>query len=236
MIAVLILLIILVAFVLSFLGATLIVWLMARLLMLIIPLSIFEAMLLGTLLSGVAVFIIFWTAEIFSSMTEYLDEFRPGNSRFRTLHHPERSSSQEIIHRAEYDVIPESRFYNSASERTWEKWLQMEIANDIYAEFQAESHTVSNLNDAQIQELAIRLADFGIGMLKRKTARARKLTITKSTLAREVEKNGQRSYDDAILKLAVAAFNMNVEFYNAELLDVIREQAWSQRATIGDDE
>lgn len=227
-------------FLLSFSGMTLVVWLMARLLMFIFPLSIFEAMLLSSIFSSFGAYNV-WK---FSGLGDMLDNLNQTADLIADEMQREKSTDSKIFEelatfreyeRDTYKFIPNKRFYDSSSQRTWENWLLKEIANDIYAEFQHKTNVVPNLNETQSQELAIRLAEFGINILKRKTARARKLTITKNQLVREIEKNGQRAYDDMIIKLAVSAQNMNIDYYYQPLLEVVHNKHWQQPATINDD-
>jgi hypothetical protein len=98
--------------------------------------------------------------------------------------------------------------------------------------FQDEPRTVSNMNDTQVQELALRLSDLALAIIKRKTGRARDLTVNLSTLKRELQRVGQRAYDDKILQLAVNAININMDYYENELFEVIRTQAWDELADV----
>ncbi len=132
----------------------------------------------------------------------------------------------------EYQTIPLNRFYASSKERTWEAWLQAELANDVYAEFQDAPNTVAHLNHAQLQELAIRLAEAGVNIIKRKTGRARHLSTNLTDLRRELNNMGQRAYDEDILRMALSAINMNLNFFEEPLREVIRAQEWDQPATI----
>jgi len=224
-----------VVFLFAFSGMTLVVWVMARVLMLIFPFSIFEAMLLSTFFSSFAAYVLAKFSGITEEINEEVDRARQLNNHIRTVRLPSSELDTRSFDRDDYKYIPDERFYKSASDRTWENWLLKEIANDVYAEFQHKSNVLPNLNDAQTRELAIRLTEFSVEILKRKTARARKLTITKNQLMREVEKNGQRAYDDAIVKLAVSAHNMNMGYYYDTLIDVVHDKKWTQAATIEDE-
>lgn len=228
----------LLVFLLSFSGMTLVIWIMARLLMLIFPFSLFEAMLLSTFFSSFATYALMRfhgiTEDVHGEIKE-IEKSSTLHNHFRTARLSDIELDRSDFDRDDYKYISDTRFYKDSSERTWENWLRKEIANDIYAEFQQKSKAVSNLNDTQSQELAVRLAEFGVNILKRKTSRTRKLTITKNQLTREVEKNGQRAYDDMIIRLAVAAQNMNMGFYYDTLIEVVRNNQWNQQATIDDE-
>ncbi|MCB0075602.1 MAG: hypothetical protein KDE20_29310, partial [Caldilineaceae bacterium] len=102
----------------------------------------------------------------------------------------------------------------------------------IYAEFQEAPSSISHLNPSQAQELAIRLSEAGLNIIKRKTGRARRLSINLNDLRRELNRMGQKAYDDDILQMALAAINMNLNFFSNDLRDVIRGQKWEELAEI----
>ncbi len=182
--------------------------------------SYFEATLLSTIFALITFYILRAVARLFipAELTQ-----KGGVDRWDT---PENERPDE------YQTIPMGRFYESAKERTWENWLQAEVANDIYAEFQDAPSTVANLNHTQLQELSIRLAQAGVNMIKRKTGRARRLSSTLNDLRRELNNMGQRAYDEDILRMALSAINMNLNFFEDPLREVIRSQQWDQLATI----
>ncbi len=127
-----------------------------------------------------------------------------------------------------YDDIPASRFFKTAKERTWETWCRYEIANDIYVEFQAAPKRITPMGDRQLQELAIRLADTAVAILKAKSSRAKRLEITKAALERQMTKSGQRPYDDDILGLAVDAIGESVSYYYEDFIAVIQGRLWNE--------
>ena len=131
-----------------------------------------------------------------------------------------------------YQTIAKSRFYQQAEDRTWEAWLRAELANDIYVEFQDAPDAVTHLNDPQAQDLAIRLADAAISILKRRTNRARRMAVTLADFQRELQRIGQRAYNDEMLHLVLAATNMNLHYYANILKNVIYNRAWNEPATI----
>ncbi|MEE8391785.1 MAG: hypothetical protein V3S14_13455 [Anaerolineae bacterium] len=128
----------------------------------------------------------------------------------------------------DYDDIPASRFFKTVTEQTWETWFRYEIANDIYVEFQAAPKRIAPMGDRQLQELAIRLADTAVAILKAKSSRAKRLEITKATLERQMTKTGQRPYDDDILNLAVNAIGENLDYYYEDFIEVIRGKLWNE--------
>ena len=129
-----------------------------------------------------------------------------------------------------YDRIPTSRFYKTPSDMTWEAWLRSEIANDIYMEFQEDGNAVSYLNVSQAQELAIRLSGLAISILKRKKASSNNLAISKAALRQELTRTKQKPYGDRIMELALDAINMNVDYYNSDLVEIIRGKKWNELA------
>jgi hypothetical protein len=188
------------------------------LLRLFLPFSLFEATLLGALFAVLTIYFVFWVFRNFGPPMA----FQLGDVE---------EDEREIASRA-YKTIPTTRFYKTPAERTWTAWLRYELANDIYAEFQDAPHTLSNMNDRQLQELAIRLADMTLSLLKRKTARTKNLNVTLGALRQEMQRQGQRAYDDDILRLALNAIHLNTDFYQAELLDLIREGGWDDPANV----
>lgn len=204
----------------AFAAVTLIAWGAGWLLRLFFTLSFFESIVLGLLLSACAVYVMLTVARLLA----------PEDSlRLPSMGNRERQDEEE---ERDYKQIISTRFYKSANERTWSAWLRREIANDIYMGFQDEPRTVSNMNETQVQELALRLSDLALAILKRKTGRARDLSINVSTLKRELQRVGQRAYDDKILQLAVSAINVNMDYYENELFEVIRTQTWDDVADV----
>lgn len=177
--------------------------------------SLFEATLLGTLFG---VIIVYTLRNIVRTL---LPDGRGGAWT-------DDDEEQETDH----ETIAQERFFKSNEERTWDAWLRAELANDIYAEFQDAPKGISNLNSIQSQELSIRLAEAGINIIKRKTGRTRRLSINLNDLRRELNRMGQRAYDDDILMMALAAINMNLNFFSDDLREVIRGQKWEELAEI----
>lgn len=186
--------------------------------------SYFEATLLATIFAVITLALLRTLARLFLPA-----ELLPTEERTAwNLDEDERTD--------EYDSIPQTRFYQSAAERTWEAWLKAEVANDIYAELQDAPSTVTNLNQSQLRELAIRLAEAAINIIKRKTGRARRLSVNLNDLRRELNRMGQRPYEDDILRLALSAINMNLNFFEEPIREVIRAQEWEEPATMPESE
>lgn len=183
-----------------------------------LALTFFESLVLATLMSAGAVYVMITVGRLLAPE----DNFRL----------PTMGSSTQAEEERDYKQIATARFYKSDDDRTWNSWLRREIANDIYVGFQDEPRAVSNMNDTQVQELALRLSDLALAILKRKTPRARDLNVTLNALKRELQRVGQRAYDDKILQLAVNAINLNMDYYENDIFEVIRTQAWDELADV----
>lgn len=195
-----------------------VVYLMGWLIRLLLPLSLFESLVVSSLLTSMTVLV---TRAV---LNFFLPADSPSLSNFR-------SDSQPDWVEPTVAEIPTTRFYKSADERTWEMWLNREIANDIYADFQLDPEPIRTLNDSQRQELAIRLASLSVSILKRKNSGSKNLEINANAIRREMERIGQKVYEADILAVAVDAVNTNVDYYEDELSSIIRERSWNQIAT-----
>jgi hypothetical protein len=105
--------------------------------------------------------------------------------------------------------IPSSRFYESEETKTWEAYFRYGLANNINLEFESNPRATGRMNESQVQELSIRLADVIVGLLKRRSARKR-LVVTVAELKKYMESLGQKPYDDDILMLATKAVNIGL--------------------------
>lgn len=186
-----------------------------------LPFTLFEATILSTFFAAVTVYW-FWRLVTIIAPPEVWQQ-------------PVREQRDEEEEQS-YQTIAKSRFYQQEEERTWESWLREELANDIYVEFQDAPDTVDNLSDPQAQEMAIRLADAAINILKRRTSRARRLAVTLADFQRELHRIGQRAYNDEMLNLVLLATNMNLHYYANVLKNVIYNRRWNEPATIPEEE
>jgi hypothetical protein len=179
------------------------------LLTLFFPFSLFEASLLGLIASVIVG--TFWYNLVGSipnlKSTQY-DEFEDEEDE-------------------DFDSIPASRFFKSNTDKTWEGWLRYQLANDIYTEFQEEEHPIISKGEKQAQELAIRLADIVIPILKTKSPKAKRLTVTLPALKQQMNRIGQRPYDDDILNSTVMAVNWNLDYNYETIMEVIRAKSWN---------
>ncbi len=176
---------------------------------LFLPFSLFEGALLGLISAGMVAFALhrILSSEI-SPFSDYEDE---DGELFDILDG--------------YEVIPENRFYKNNAGKTWEAWVKHEIANGIYEEMQDSDVSFGSMGKRQLQELAIRLADIGVAVLKTK-AKNRTLRVTVSNLRSQMKKINQRPYDNDILELAADAINNELEY--EEITDVVRGKLWKQ--------
>jgi hypothetical protein len=136
-------------------------------------------------------------------------------------------NDEEFDEEDDYNRISSSRFFKNDAERTWETWLRYHLANGVYMEFQDSPQPVAPMGDKQQQELAIRLADLSIALLKSKSPRGRRVNVNMTDLKRQMDKMGQRHYDDNILQLAIMALNEELVYHTDEILDVIRLKLWN---------
>lgn len=126
-------------------------------------------------------------------------------------------------------LIPEERVFKSESDHTLENQYRFEIANQIYEEFQDAPSQFSSMNDKQQQELALRLAEIALAILKNKPARAAQLNISKNAFKKQMQKMNQQPYGDDILDTALMGIN-NYIFENFEdLSESIHQKDWQDR-------
>ncbi|RIK41229.1 MAG: hypothetical protein DCC55_12630 [Chloroflexi bacterium] len=215
--------VVLLLFGVSFGAVTLISLGAAWLLRLFLPLTLFESALLGFVFAAAALYLLI---TVVSAIGPPAASWAPRRTA--------RFADEEAEGR-EYKQIAPTRFYQNPAERTWEAFLTHEIANDIYMDLQDAPSVTSPMNDSQVQELSIRLAQIGLAILKRKTARARDLSVNLSAVKREMQRMGQRPYDDDILRVAVDGINANVDYYADELYEIIRTQGWNKPAELEDE-
>ncbi|HEY85253.1 MAG TPA: hypothetical protein G4N96_09110 [Chloroflexi bacterium] len=183
---------------------------------LFLPFSLFEGSLLGLISAGMVAFALqrILSSEI-SPFSDYADD--DDDDLFDILD--------------DHEVIPENRFYKDKASKTWEAWVKHEIANGIYEEMQDSDVSFASMGKQQLQELAIRLADIGVAVLKTK-AKNRTLRVTVANLRSRMKKINQRPYDHDILELAAEAINDELEY--EETIDVIRGKLWKDSCDMFD--
>ena len=220
-------LVIALVFSLGFIVMVGIVYAMSWLLRWFFPLGLFESLVVSALLTWM-------TALVANAIIGFF--FNPNSMRTPFSSFAAEPKWKDLeLNDPELTKISRTRLYKSDNERTWEAWLTYEIANDIYADFQIDPQTVAAMNDSQRQELAIRLAELGVAILKRKTSASRNFQVNANAVRRELERIGQKPYDSDLITVAVDAINVNVDYYGDELASVIRNRLWQQLATVVED-
>jgi hypothetical protein len=142
--------------------------------------------------------------------------------RGTTYADPDEDEEDEV-----YDAIPSSRF-TERSGRTFQTWCEYELSNAIYSGFQDQPQQVAFMNASQQQELAIRLAQSAVAVLKGKTARSTSLHLTHAQFERQLKQVGQRPYDSGLMDMAVAAVNDELDINEEAYQHIIKLRLWNQ--------
>jgi len=179
---------------------------------LFLPFSLFEA----TLLVMIAALVI-WT--IWRNILRSADTFNF-------------YEDEEETEEPDLNEIPMSRFCRTDADRTWENWFRYLIANTVYEDFLDSPGLIPQMNERQLQELSIRLADAAIAALKRKSPRTKRLRVTRGMLKHEIIGMGQQPYDDDILDTAVSAIEVELISSQEELREVVRGKLWDEPADV----
>ena len=143
------------------------------------------------------------------------------------------SESEEDENDLEADEIPESRFWRTNAERTWENWLRYLIANSVYEDLLDSPHWVDVMSEEQLQERSIRLADAALETLKTKAPRTTRLRVSKGRLKHEMTKTGQSPYEDGVLNVAIPAVNAVLAGMEGVLRRIIKDQLWDETVGVG---
>lgn len=186
-------------------------WIWSRFL----PLTLFEASLL-TMLATFAV--IFSVVRFFGG---------PHTNSFVDL--PDYEDWEEDDEE-EY-TIPTTRFWKRMENRTREKVFHYVLSNEIYDNASLTPQARGLMNDQQLQELAIRLGEIAIQVLKRKRRNVRTLAINVGQLRQEMQKMGLQPYDDDMLRLTAETVNDLLEEDEEEIgffADMIRNKRWQE--------
>jgi hypothetical protein len=179
-------------------------WLLIKLL----PLTLFEGALLILLAT---IFVLYVAVKMLSDIPR-----------------PDSNGLPPAISLSDDDAIPDDRFWQSADEKTNEAWFRYAIANELYEDI-SDMELDLTLGKAQQKELAIRLTDIVVAVLKVRNYRknARRVAITLPQLKEQMEKLGQRPYDDDILETAVSTVNIRLS-YDEELVDIVINKTWNE--------
>ena len=120
--------------------------------------------------------------------------------------------------------IPVQRFARTEEDRTNENWFRYELANGITLNIKSSSQARGLMNDTQIQELAIRVTDILVELIKEKPQQARRISVT--TLKKTMHQMKMTPYDDVILRLAIAALKSQLNYPEAR--DILFNDLWDE--------
>ncbi len=127
-------------------------------------------------------------------------------------------------------AIPHTRFYPTETDKTWEAWFRFELANRLYDALAAAPRVTGRLDKSQRQELAVRLADVGIALLKAKTGRGRQVRTRLADWQTHMANQSLKPYDEALLRLAMTTLHTTLA---APLFErVVRAKLWDQSARL----
>lgn len=133
------------------------------------------------------------------------------------------SSTEEFD---DYKQFPEERIFKTEQDRTLENQYRFEMANRVYGEIQQNPSEFTAMNDKQQQELALRLADIALDILKQKPVTATRLNITKAAFKKQMQKINQQPYSDDILDTALSALNEYIFNNFEDLSESIHAKDW----------
>lgn len=127
----------------------------------------------------------------------------------------------------EESPIPAERFYRDQGGKTGEAVLRYRLANSIYLDLEDEPDVTRMMRHDQLEELAIRLTDIAVGMLKRRGKQSGRLGLTVAAMAKEMNKKGQKPYDTDIMQVAVDSINEQL-FFDLDLIGIVRAKRWNE--------
>ena len=186
-------------------------WLLSRL---VSSLTLFEATLLALLPT---LLFAHWLLNMLSETLSSYNEARTDSEEVYDLGSAEDQFTDEEIY-----PIPLSQF-TKGQRLVGEHVVLLEFANGIYHRMQTTPGGVGLMGDVQAQQLAIRLAEFAVKVLKSK--RSGRFEISLTALKKQMEKDGQRPYDNDILRLAVDEVNELLEG-DEDVIVVTRSKGW----------
>lgn len=152
------------------------------LLSVLLPLDLFEGGLLAMLASMGAVYAI----SVFMKTGPPLDE--------------------DDLEDDELDPVPEERFFKTPAEKTWARWIAFMAANTIYYELE-DAPIADTIEKPQQQELAARLAEISVDVLKARSPNSSRTRVSIADLKKQMDSAGLKAYDDDTLAAGAAGFN-----------------------------
>ncbi len=124
------------------------------------------------------------------------------------------------------EVFPLEQFQQAGNPLTWEVFFKHRLANWVYIDISTELRSAHLANPGQREALALRLTDVAFDVLKG-CKRVSPVSLTLAAMKKEMERTGQRPYDDDILQIAVGATNLLLAS-DAELAQVARQKRWGE--------
>ncbi|MCL4868002.1 MAG: hypothetical protein KJ063_03455 [Anaerolineae bacterium] len=176
-----------------------------------LPISLGE----GAILTSIASFI--------ATLVWYriLDLGRPSVAPIQYVSSEENEDDDGLWYEEDYP-IPSQRFAPTHNERTGENWLRYDLANELALAIDDTPAAKGLMNEKQIHELAIRLSNMIVTMVKDKPEVA--LHINLPTLKKQMSKMGLSPYDDAILRVTLQTWKEEIDY--PEVRELIYEQLW----------
>jgi hypothetical protein len=185
-------------------------WLLSRL---VSSLTLFEATLLALLPT------LLFAHRLLNMLSEAVTSY--GESRTEEDEPPDLPGDADYFVDEDAYPIPLSQL-TKGKRPVGEDIVLLEFANGIYIRLTAEGK-VGFMGDAQVQQLAIRLAEFAVKVVKSK--RSGQLKVSMTALKKQMEKDGQRPYDTDILHLAADEVNELLDG-DEDVIMVTRSKAW----------
>lgn len=186
---------------------------------LFLPVSLFEGALLGMIAAAI-------TGRLWYSLWRSSTRFQKAEIKEEEEEWKEGEWEEEI------DEMPESQFWRTREERTWENWFRYTLANAIYEELLEAPHWLEALEEGQQHALAIRLADAALEGLKAQAYTGKRLKVSRGMLRQKMARRGDQTYPDGLLNLAVRAINMESEYLEEDLREVARGRLWDELAEV----
>jgi hypothetical protein len=132
----------------------------------------------------------------------------------------------------EEEEIPESRFWESKADRTWENWFKYVFANAVYEDLVDSLDWAEDTSEQAMRALSIRLADAAVAGLKEKSPRTKRLRVTEGMLRHQLAQMGGQEYPDEVLETAAQAMNVQLRYWKDEVWEVIRGNLWDEPAEV----
>lgn len=129
----------------------------------------------------------------------------------------------EFWYDEDYPISPQ-RFAPTHSQRTGENWLRYGLANELALAIDDSPPAKGLMNEKQIHELAIRLGDMIVALVREKPEIANRLNIP--TLKKQMAKMGLSPYDDAILQVAIRIWKEQLSY--PEIRDLVNQKLWNE--------